>query len=111
MGRANQGSVVDILWDLCYNRYMSTSIFQPHFLEVEDWRDIQRNNRSVGAIPFSLITSETWLPLILSQAGFFKSNGEVKKNRPEFWRDVVDGETITIGKWARIKVTHAEALA
>lgn len=84
---------------------MPTTMIWPDFLEVEDWRQIVKNNRRISFITFVLWTNETWLPLILSQAGFFPSNGEVKKNRPDFWRDVnPDGEEIAIGKWANIRI-------
>ena len=84
---------------------MSTVMIWPEFLEVDDWRQIVKNNRPIHFVTFVLVTRETWLPLILSQAGFFPSNGEVKRNRPDFWRDVnPEGETVSIGKWADIRI-------
>ena len=83
---------------------MATHMIWPDFLEVEDWRQIVKNNDPIRRIEFVLLSDETWMPLVLSQAGFFPSNSEVKKNRPELWRDVVAGETIRIGGWANVRV-------
>lgn len=87
---------------------MTTRIMFPDFgsLAVADWRQIKRNNRGIKSkIDFEIWTTETWLPLILSQAGFFPSNGEVKKNRPDCWRDLVPGETVELG-WASVLIFH-----
>lgn len=71
--------------------------------DLENWRKIVQNNDCVVGIDFVLHTSETWLPLVLSQTGFFPSNGEVKRNRPDLWRNVIQGEIIKL-KWARIRI-------
>lgn len=85
---------------------MTTKIMWPEFLDVESWRQIKRNNRAITKkIDFEIFTTETWLPAALSQTGFFPSNNEVKKNRPDFWRDLVPGETVELG-WASILIIH-----
>lgn len=86
---------------------MATAIFHPTFLDVDGWRDVQKRNQSIKKIGFGLITDETWLPLVLVQAGFFPSNGQVKKNQPKLWRDVVPGEVVELS-WASIKIVHAD---
>jgi hypothetical protein len=82
---------------------MTTIQLSPEFCRVEDWRQVQKVNRSVKKIPFTFVTDATWLPQFLTEAGFFVSNGEVKRNKPEFWRDIVPGEIITIS-WAIIRI-------
>lgn len=81
---------------------MGTCILTPSF-NLDIARNIVRNNSLVIRVDFVLHTSETWLPLVLSQAGFFPSNGEVKRSRPDLWRDVIHGETIKL-KWANIRI-------
>lgn len=88
---------------VCYTISMATVIAQPSFLEIEDWRDVVKNNGEVRSIEFVLVTDETWLPLILVQAGFFTSNSEVKKNRSDLWRDAVHQEWIKM-KWCKIHI-------
>jgi hypothetical protein len=80
---------------------MPTCVISPKWADVKGWHTVVKNNRPIVCIDFVLHTNEKWLPLILSQAGFFPSNGEVKRNRSDLWRDVVHGETIEL-KWARI---------
>lgn len=70
---------------------------------IHVWHTTVKNNDSIVGIDFVLHTSEAWLPLVLSQAGFFPSNGEVKRNRPDLWREVQHGETVKL-KWARISI-------
>jgi hypothetical protein len=81
---------------------MPTTQVSPLF-GVDTARDIVKNNERIVGVDFILHTDETWLPLVLSQIGFFTSNGEVKRNKPEFWRDVVHGETINLS-WARVMI-------
>lgn len=81
---------------------MPTTQVSPSF-GVDTARDIVKNNERIVGVDFILHTNETWLPLVLSQTGFFASNGEVKRNKPVFWRDVVHGETIELS-WARILI-------
>jgi hypothetical protein len=86
---------------------VATAIFQPEFCDVNTWRDVQKRNAGVRKIGFGLITDETWLPAVLVQAGFFASNGQVKKNQPKLWRDVVPNEVVELS-WASIRIVHAD---
>lgn len=74
----------------------------PDYLSVEDWRRICRNNR-LGSIAFTVATTRSWLPHALTDLGFFKSGSEVKRNRADLWRDIEDGEVVTVG-FARIRI-------
>lgn len=59
-----------------------TSITKPG---VEIWRGIAKAN---GLRPsLYMQTDKTWLPHALVDAGFFKSGSEVKRNRPDLWRE------------------------
>lgn len=93
---------LDIGIHLRYNIWMPTKVIQPKF-DIDTARDIVKNNSRVIGVNVVLHTSEKWLPLILSQAGFFPSNGEVKRNRPDLWREVSHGEVVSL-KWAEIRV-------
>jgi hypothetical protein len=73
--------------------------------DVRTARDIVKNNSTCNFVTFLIRTDETWLPLILSQMGFFDSNGEVKRNRSDLWRDLVPGEIVELS-WADIKIVH-----
>lgn len=75
----------------------ATRILEPSFGTVDLWRDVSRNNQAVGRIGFLIASTQTWLPQILNDAGFFPSNSEVKRNRADLWRDAVDGEMIKVG--------------
>lgn len=79
-----------------------TQIISPDFMEPSGWRNVVQNNADVKSIPFTIVSGETWLPKILSEAGFFPSNSEVKKNRPDLWRDAQDGEVVKLS-WAKIR--------
>jgi hypothetical protein len=81
---------------------MTTTAFQtrilwPEFGDVNLWRNVSRRNEAVGRIGFLIASLHSWLPQILTDAGFFPSNSEVKKNRADLWRDVVDGEVVKLG--------------
>lgn len=82
---------------------MPTCIVSPKFMGVDGWRQVVQNNAPIVGIDFVLHTSETWLPLVLSQAGFFVSNGDVRRNRADLWRNVVHGEIVEL-RWARIRI-------
>lgn len=51
-----------------------------------------------------LITEERFLPKILVQLGIFKSNGEVKRNRPELFKELNDLDFIDFIKVGKKKV-------
>lgn len=84
---------------------MATEVISPRFgrESIAVARDIVKNNSKIVGANVVLHTSETWLPAILSQVGFFTSNGEVKRNRPDFWRDAIDKEIVELS-WARIEI-------
>ena len=82
---------------LTFTGMSETRILEPWFGDVSLWRDVSRQNQAIGRIGFLVASTATWLPQILNDAGFFLSNSEVKRNRPELWRDAVDGEIIKIG--------------
>ena len=73
-------------------------------LDADCCRDIVNRNDPIDHCLLTIETDETWLPAALAQTGFFASNGQVKKNRPDFWRDLIPGEIIKIGKWAVIEI-------
>jgi hypothetical protein len=78
---------------------------------IDTSRAIVKNNPTADFYAHNIVeTDETWTPLILSQCGFFKSNGEVKKNRGDLWRDLVDGETIKL-KWGDITIYRYQDLS
>lgn len=81
---------------------ITTIRVQPENLSVETWRAVVKNNRGFH-INFELESDETWLPKILSEAGFFPSNSEVRKNRKDLWRDREYIDVVKL-KWATIKV-------
>ena len=84
---------------------MASSIISPRWGKdsVATGRDIVKHNQQVIGVDFLIHSCETWLPLILSETGFFVSNGDVKRQRPQFWRDVVHGETIELS-WCKITI-------
>lgn len=86
---------------------MATEMIDPHFLSVDDWRQVWKNNpglkRQGRLIHFILHTNETWLPNVLVQANFFSSGNMVKKNQPGLWRDLIHGENVRLS-WANILI-------
>lgn len=66
-----------------------------------------------GTIPSSLFTNERYLPNILVQIGFFKSKGEIRKNRPDLviTLDKLDMLEFKIGKkivWILVGLTDED---
>lgn len=76
---------------------------------ISSVRDVVRNNERVYGIDITILTDETWLPLVLSQVGLFASNSEVRRNRPELWRDVQKNETIKF-QWGTATVIGGGAV-
>ena len=71
-------------------------------------RDIVKNNRAVLHVVLELDTEgEKWLPQVLTDHGFFPSNGQVRKNRPDLWRELESGVTTISFPWAFIHVNHS----
>jgi hypothetical protein len=78
---------------------------QPDFCTPDTWRAWVKNNQDIECVLIAIETEDTWLPKVLSEHGFFVSNSQVKKNRPDLWRDLVPDETITLG-WCEISLTQ-----
>ena len=75
--------------------------------DVQHWRITHKNNNWLDwPLHFTLLTDKVWLPAILVEAGFFVSNSQVKKNRPDLWitlnPDTV--HNVRIGRWADIDI-------
>ena len=68
---------------------------------VDDARRIVKNNAQIECVWFDVESDETWLPLILSQLGFFPSNSDVKRNRPDLWRDRFEHDFVKL-QWAEV---------
>jgi len=81
---------------------MSTTI-SPSFCDVPTWRDVVNRNDEIEAALFEVETSEVFLPQVLSDLGFFASNNQVKKNRPDLWREIEDDVTLELA-WAHIRI-------
>lgn len=82
---------------------VSTRIVSPHGLDVATWHSIVNNNDDIKEAFFIVESDEEWLSTILSEVGFFPSNSQVRKNRPDLWRAREEYETVSL-KWATIVV-------
>lgn len=69
--------------------------------DISVCRGIVHNNERIAYIKIEVETSEAWLPLVLSTLGFFESNGQVKKNRPDLWREL-EGNAIIDFPWCEV---------
>ncbi len=78
-------------------------VVEPDYLDVATWRAVNKNNRVLGRIPFTIYTSETWLPRLLVDLDFFPSTSEIKRNRKDLWRDVKEWDHFTLN-WADILI-------
>ena len=69
---------------------------------MDDWENIEKD--------LTLFTREKFLPYILVTCGVFQSTSEVKRNRPDLWKelDTPDFMEIKIGK-KRIWICVGEA--
>lgn len=81
-----------------------TRIIEPSFCTVGVWRDVVRNNARIHHIVFRIQSDENWLPHILTEAGFFPSGSELKRNRPDLWRDRERFDVVNL-QWAQIEIT------
>lgn len=75
-------------------------------MDVESWRDVVRNNPSVSHVQLAFQTEHDWLPHFLVEQGFFDSTSRIKKNRPDLWRSVEDGDWFELS-WAEVWVNRA----
>lgn len=48
----------------------------------------------------TVFETETFLPRILVKHGFFKSTSQIRKNRPDLWRDLTEPE------FTELKIGH-----
>lgn len=83
---------------------VSTVVANPSFLDVNTWRRVVQNNADIYGIDFLIVTNDKWLPKVMTEAGFFGSGSQVKKNRPDLWREIVDNEWFKFGGWCRIRI-------
>ncbi len=81
----------------------TTTIIQPDYLTLDVWRNVVKRNRGIGPITFWIVSEEEWLPTILRDAGFFASNSQVRKNRPDLWRKREPYDVVRL-KWATVAV-------
>lgn len=87
---------------------MTSHIVSPLF-DVDTARDIVRNNQSITYIKIEIETNDTWLPQILTDTGFFPSNGQCKKNRFDLWRELEEpGVYLVEFPWADVTVRLIE---
>lgn len=75
---------------------------------VDIGRDIVKNNRAIQSVDFVIHSNDKWLPQILTDAGFFPSNSEMKRNRPDLWIEISGTIEINL-KWANILVTKHDS--
>ena len=83
-----------------------TAVVDPTFLSVDDWRRVVKNNREIASVHFDVRSDASWLPHVLVEAGFFTSGSQIKKNRPDLWRDREDYDVVDL-PWAEIEVWPA----
>ena len=80
-----------------------TGIISPRFCDVDTWRDVVRNNEGIHHVEMIVRSGESWLPKVLVDAGFFSSGSQVKKNRPDLWRDREPFDHVSL-QWAQVEV-------
>ncbi len=88
--------------------FSGTTRTEPSFLPTEVWRQIKKNNKGMPRINFELWTSETWLPHVLVEQGFFPSTSEIKRNRKDLWRGVAELDHVVLN-WADILIWRRNA--
>ena len=59
---------------------------------LEDW--------ALNESEVTLLTEERFLPLILVEAGIVKSTSEVRRNRPDLWRELNELDFFQV-KWGK----------
>ena len=69
----------------------------PNWKILEICRNIIKNN-GISFIDLEVETNETFLPKILVELGCFVSNTDVRKKRPEFFKEVDYDERVKVGK-------------
>lgn len=72
-------------------------VLSPDICAPNIWRAWAKNNADIEFVPVIVAASDDWLPTILVDIGLFASANQVKKRRPDLWREVVRHETIKDG--------------
>lgn len=80
-------------------RITSTSIGEEMALpdRMSLFRRIMQNN-GISHMNLEVETTEVFLPRVLVVLGLFPSANQVRKNKPDYFRDVVPGETVKVGR-------------
>lgn len=65
--------------------------------QIRLFRAIILNNR-FSHLDMEVEIEGTFLARALVDLGLFPSTSQVRKNRPKLFRDIVDGETVKVGK-------------
>jgi hypothetical protein len=80
-------------------RITKPALFQlPVQEQVDLFRAIMKNN-GVSKMSLEVETEETFLARTLVDLGLFPSTSQVKKNKPRLFRNMVDGETVKVGRF------------
>jgi len=81
-------------------------IIEPKFGDPQCWKQIIKNNERLHHVEVLISTDKMFLPHVLVEEGFFPSTGQVKKNRPDLWRDVENFEVINFS-FAQVEIWNA----
>jgi len=66
--------------------------------QLDLFRAIVKNN-GISHLNIEVEIGEHFLARALVNLGLFASTSQVKKNRPELFRQLVDGETVKVGRF------------
>ena len=80
---------------MAQNVVVGKLLCEPHMLFALDETEWENNEKAE-----TLFTEERFLPRILVEAGIAKSSTEVRKNRPELFKELNDVDFIKI-KWGK----------
>ena len=80
---------------MAQNVVVGKLLCEPHMLFALDEADWENNEKAE-----TLFTEERFLPRILVEAGIAKSSTEVRKNRPELFKELNNVDFIKI-KWGK----------
>jgi hypothetical protein len=79
-------------------------------MDIPTMRDIVNRNTPISHVVIKISTEEKWLPQVLTDLDFFKSNSEVKRNRPDLWRELIPGKQFFDLPWAHVVIEFNEAV-
>lgn len=77
------------------NVVIGKPLVNPAQLFANDENDWGKNEK-----PNTLFTNERFLPRILVETGIAKSTTEVRKNRPDLWKELTDVDFMRV-KWGK----------